>query len=333
MSGSSESARAAPRRVKRHEVIFTGGSGDDGLDITLDELPKMLTALQSSVRRVVRLAVDGTSDLRGGTWLSDATQIRLTKLEPGSLRATLEVSPLSANAHVADQLRQVPLGLPGVVPLGEVIGEDDCLDLFRAALEDAIKRNTSSPLLDVGVMSALEGCMRAIPPRFTGLRLVTESGARSVEVETGLRAQFEQMRADAPPPRWARYTAKLDMLAHTSKRARLILDNGTSVIARFETMPDDLGALWKEDVLVQGRQHFHLSGKPNTIDVEHIELSASSAPLWRQPPLPQTTPRVQLATAGVDSWDDFGDWSFEDDMSDSEWEQELAVARGKKGSP
>ncbi len=227
--------------------------------IGAEALRDLLDALLESARRAVRLVYEGVSVLPGPApaWLRDAAEFTITALGAGSTVVGLD-APTLAGAHIEGAHHE---GAPA-----RGAGTTAITLLARAfAAVASGGEEPGSP--DRGLLAAMGAFARVVEGP---ARLLEIAGAGGV-LMTIDRATMEAVRAlerRMPAPQAAVVSGTCDVIAELGGRFELLLDDGTRIAGRIDPAHlsvEELRALWRQPVTIQGMVHYTPTGRPRFI--------------------------------------------------------------------
>lgn len=270
--------------IKASRISLQGPSAR-GTTIAAAALKDVLDILLEGSQRAVRLAVEGRSTARGTVpaWLDDAASFDLTAIEKGSTQLAIASRPLR---------EVVPQHFAQLDFFGEADGESSGIEVFARGLSSAVSQDLDSELFDAGLLRT-----------YARFNKVLDRGFETIEFLDGVHLRLDRaamkslakVQARVPPPQQVRVAGKLEQIQHSDRRFSLVV-GGTVVrgVAQEGVPPEQLGALFGRQVVVNGQVMFRPSGTVLRLEADAFDEAGERATLWEKVPRP-----LFSATAGA----------------------------------
>jgi len=273
----------------------------------------VLEALDSGLKRALRLTVQGISDI-GGPY-------------PRSLLPGVEYILDSVDHHPSALQLQVPQLTDVLVEdgfSGDVPPNTSALGLFAQGMRDAIDGNEASELVDGNMIkSFLE--LGQVVDRVGAISLKNgKPGAVPVVLQETTLQQILEYKIEAPVSRIVRVSGRVNAIRHNDQSFSLNLESGHALRGTYlGGEADSLGQFYGQTVIATGVVHFRNSGRPSHLEARAIALAtADEAALWAADPAPlqgtgsaRTRTETQGPRSGLNAV--YGKWPIE--MSDADF--------------
>jgi hypothetical protein len=273
--------------------------GVHALDLSLAVLRDLSDLLVEGSSRAARLAAEGRSTARGSAppWLGESSDIHLVGLREGSLVLDVTARPL---AEIA----------PGIFPAG---AGETAFDLLMSAVDDALQGRRDSERLDFGILQTLVKTRTLFARGASRLR-ITRTGGRSIDFSESAVETFQRLATETPASKVDRVVGLLDSLTMSTRTGLVKLDDGTSLKANIGVGVDldHLKNLLGLEVVLEGTVAFRPSGRPQRIEIDHIDRATSHDALWRRTPRGEMA-YAQLSLPGEELGPYFGQWPGDED--------------------
>ncbi len=257
-------------------ILHLTGPAARGVRVDALLLRELLDTLVDAVQQSVRLRTEGRSRAAGPApaWLAQAAAFSV-EIQAGSTQLVLDAKALGD--LVPERFAQVDLFQP-------LDPRMTCIDVFAAALDDALVGKADSDLFDDGLVDTL-----------TRFGKVLEQNVDTFEIRNGRTRSFNrqsveslrQLRRSMPADQRVLVAGKLDLLKHSSRMFSLLVSSG-ELRGLIVSDPDfaRLGQLLGQHVMVSGIAKFRPSGKVLRIEADRIELATGDTSPWEQAPQP-----------------------------------------------
>lgn len=265
----------------RHSIRLEGGAAH-GPRLSAQAVHELTGILIAMAQRCLRLRVDGRSTLYGHpAWLDAAASFNLIGLSDGSTVLQLEAPALGQAAP--EVFQRLPLWDHSPRP------EQTVLSLVEEAVDEAVRGNAESDLLDLHILDSFSHFGRVLALGFDTISFDTVSARRTpVKITSDGLEAAERLRRNAPKAERTIVTGYLDELKHTKRAFTLQLPDGHSLKGMLPAGdPASFGGLWGKRVVIDGEATFKPSGTPSLLLAENIQLAGKADALWERLPTPQ----------------------------------------------
>jgi len=233
------------------------------------------------------MAFRNTSSLSGRRpeWFHRASDIRFVNVSTGPEDATLLHFEAPRFGDAADELYR-----QGELFKVRPSKEDTGFDLLGDVLTDIRKSDEDSLNFDAKLLKQLAGFRKLSGKK--GVDTLTISGHRwdashPPTLDADLAIAAESMCSRTPSARRARVAGKLDMIRDHDNVFEMILDDNTIVRGLWTGGEMTvLGDFFRQDVVVEGRAVFRVSGNLLRIEAETVKMATGSDDFFRQAPTP-----------------------------------------------
>lgn len=266
-----------------YQLRVTGLSKDGGT-MGLSQLVKVLGALQVTARRATRLLATGRGAVqgRGGGWLADATDFKVTGLKAGS--TVFEVAALPLATAAPDRFAQRSFWD------NSSIADDTALDLAARAVEEAKETDPAGDWFDSTVLDAILAF--PIPKRYPKVSYALSPVGASIShgsfvLERQARHRIQERLQSIPASRAFVVSGTIDEVKYPTKGFRLTLPDESHIRGRLIDggAVESLRLLWGRPATVEGMVHFKASGRPRLIEARKVMAQAPGDAIFRELPL------------------------------------------------
>jgi len=274
--------------------------GVHAVDLSMAVLRDVAELIVEGASRAARLAVEGRSLARGSapSWLAAAADVRMSKLEEGSLRLAVQARPLAES--VPDLAQQPLFGVRNV--------DATSVDLFMDAMEDALAGRRDSERVDAGMLKLLVDTQNLFGRGATGLTFSRPGGKRVSFGRSDVKT-FQVLVEATPDPQVDRIVGVLDSVTLSTRTFLVRIDEKSSLrgLAGSQTVLETLKGQLGARVVVEGTVAFRASGRPQRIDADFVALASDRDSPWARLPRGETR-AILTGSASGDLASLFGQW-------------------------
>jgi len=266
----------------QHKVILYGaGVAPDR--VSAHVFRDLLDVFLEGAERALRFRMEGRSTAKGAPphWLrsaSDFSLVRRADLEASA--ALIEACPLIET--MSERFKQGDMFV-------DLDPRQSPLELFEAALEDALLGNEDSDRFDLGLLRTIERFDNLFSNEIGGVEIIN---GRTIRIDRAAIARVRQISAKAYSAQRVRIAGRLETIRYSDCRFTLVLLDGTTLQGTaLELGHDALQNHFGRTVVVTGKAVFRASGKPLRIEAESIEIASErDAVIWSSAPKPLLAP-------------------------------------------
>lgn len=268
---------------KQYELCLKGSHISDGA-IKFRDLNRILQSLTSLAQRATLLACGsfGEKGARIPSWLSRATEFKVTDLSVGSTKIRFDAPTLGSAASEKFDYQDL------FAPSFDFSLGDSAIDLSCTAVQDALDDKSDGDRYDDQVLDAAIRFARAVESNGATLSLSSLSGD-AVELTMGQKSfrRLKKRKEGLIPPSTQIISGTLDQITHSSPSFELRIDEKNSIpghLAAGVVDTESMRSLWGKRVTVSGLLHFKRNGQPRVLVAKQILAYRDGDNYFSRPP-------------------------------------------------
>lgn len=257
-----------------HKIVLSNDRSY-GKRIPAEPLGEFLAGIPELARGAVRMALQGTSSVRGKRpdWLYRAADIRLVEVAGADdTELYFEVPRLGEAAEDVYAQTEMFDTRPS--------GDCTAFDLLAGTVKDIHADNPDSMRFDAGLLSSVAHLDKTLDPRYFQYATIFGHGddkSAIARLDDHLAAEAKKLYRMTPEARQVRVSGELDMIRASTQTFSLKLDSGETVWGTYQTEDFTvMGAMFRQRVTVLGKASFRPSGHVLRIDADEV-LPANEA--------------------------------------------------------
>lgn len=276
--------------MKKYTLTFRGLPLPKG-HIRATDMAIAINSLVRTARGTTLLIATGTSRAKSSkypSWVVSATDLIVSGVVSGSTTVEID-APLLVDSAL-DQFKYKDLWAPEV----EVREDDTALDLVMDAIEEAKDEGSRGDRYDHTTLKSIS-MLGTICARGTAALTLssTESGGRSVSLDSQEFEKFKQRRSSIPAPSKQVISGILDQMQYSESCFQIDVGQGKKVGGKLVGANLDreiLRPLWGSKTTVVGRVFYTANGDVRLIEAEELRPFENGDELFQKIPKPLSHP-------------------------------------------